>query len=173
MNPAILIAATITAGLPNTGTAITATTTPPIPPVEVADRLRRQLRLARAEARAERRARVNLRRRYRAVLRTHPDVRVAATLAGLAYGQDPAALIRCARSEGLPKTGSHDQAREVHIENTAGSGAAGPWQFMPSTFATTPQGRAGLSIWRIDVSAFATAWMWSQGRRGEWAGAGC
>lgn len=150
------------------------------PPTDLATRLRTQLQLARADAQRERRLRgqlarrhTRLRNRYRSVLRTNPDVQVAATLAGLAYGQDPAALIRCARSEGLPKTGSHDLAREVHVTNHQGSGATGPWQFMPGTFAGTPQGRAGLSIWRVDVQAHAAAWMWSQGRRGEWTGAGC
>jgi soluble lytic murein transglycosylase-like protein len=48
------------------------------------------------------------------------------------------------------------------------SGAAGLFQFMPSTFRNTPPGRAGGSIWDPSANAQAAAWMYSQGRQGEW-----
>lgn len=48
------------------------------------------------------------------------------------------------------------------------SGAEGLFQFMPSTFANTPPGRAGGSIWDPTANAQAAAWMYSQGRQGEW-----
>lgn len=48
------------------------------------------------------------------------------------------------------------------------SGASGLFQFMPSTFAGTPQGKAGDSIWDPVASAEAAAWMYSQGRQAEW-----
>lgn len=48
------------------------------------------------------------------------------------------------------------------------SGAEGLFQFMPSTFAATPPGRAGQSIWSPVASSEAAAWMYSQGRQGEW-----
>jgi soluble lytic murein transglycosylase-like protein len=48
------------------------------------------------------------------------------------------------------------------------SGASGLFQFMPSTFANTPPGRAGGSIWDPTANAQAAAWMYSQGRQGEW-----
>jgi hypothetical protein len=47
------------------------------------------------------------------------------------------------------------------------SGAAGPFQFMPSTWATTPYRSHSLYEWKW--AALATAWMWSRGRRAEWA----
>ncbi len=49
------------------------------------------------------------------------------------------------------------------------SGAEGLFQFMPSTFANTPQGRAGGSIWDPVANSDAAAWMYSQGRQGEWS----
>ena len=48
------------------------------------------------------------------------------------------------------------------------SGASGLFQFMPSTFANTPPGRAGGSIWDPTANSQAAAWMYSQGRQGEW-----
>lgn len=100
-----------------------------------------------------------------------PDAHVAVRLAALAHGQDHRHLLACARSEGYREAERYQphNARP----NTAGSGAVGAFQFMPSTFAGTPQGRAGLPITRIDVQAHAAAWMWSQGRRREWTGRGC
>ena len=49
------------------------------------------------------------------------------------------------------------------------SGAEGLFQFMPSTFANTPQGRAGGSIWDPVANSQAAAWMYSQGRQSEWS----
>jgi Transglycosylase SLT domain len=48
------------------------------------------------------------------------------------------------------------------------SGATGLFQFMPSTFANTPPGRAGGSIWDPVAQSQAAAWMYSQGRQREW-----
>jgi soluble lytic murein transglycosylase-like protein len=48
------------------------------------------------------------------------------------------------------------------------SGATGLFQFMPSTFANTPPGKAGGSIWDPTAQSQAAAWMYSQGRQGEW-----
>lgn len=48
------------------------------------------------------------------------------------------------------------------------SGATGLFQFMPSTFANTPPGKAGGSIWDPVAQSQAAAWMYSQGRQGEW-----
>lgn len=49
------------------------------------------------------------------------------------------------------------------------SGAEGLFQFMPSTFANTPPGQAGGSIWDPVANSQAAAWMYSQGRQGEWS----
>ncbi len=112
--------------------------------------------------------RATLRQRLRAAY-TRPDAEVAMRLAGIAYGQSWRQLRACALSEGY-RAAERFQAR-VPRPNAGGSGAFGPWQFMPATFRGTPY--AGLDMARVDVQAHATAWMWSRGRRGEWTGAGC
>ena len=127
--------------------------------------LAHQLRSERHAWQVERAA---LRQRIRAAY-TRPDAEVAMRLAGIAYGQSWRQLRACALSEGY-RAAERYTAR-IPRANTAGSGAFGPWQFMPSTFAGTPF--AGLDMARVDVQAHATAWMWSRGRRGEWTGAGC
>lgn len=43
----------------------------------------------------------------------------------------------------------------------------GLFQFLPSTFASTPY--AGRSIMSAKWNALAAAWAWKVGRRGEWA----
>lgn len=51
-----------------------------------------------------------------------------------------------------------------------GEHAAGLWQFIPSTFNSTPYGKAGMSIWSPCASSLAAGWMHENGRGGEWAG---
>jgi hypothetical protein len=48
------------------------------------------------------------------------------------------------------------------------SGASGEFQFLPSTWRTTPQGRAGLSPFDPVAARAATIWMIGQGRLREW-----
>lgn len=48
------------------------------------------------------------------------------------------------------------------------SRAAGLFQFLPSTWRTTPQGRAGLSPYDPSAALAAAEWMVSQGRVREW-----
>jgi hypothetical protein len=52
------------------------------------------------------------------------------------------------------------------------SGASGLLQFLPSTFAQTPQGRAGLSVFDPAAARAAAKWMIGQGRLREWTTAG-
>jgi hypothetical protein len=47
------------------------------------------------------------------------------------------------------------------------AGHHGLYQFLGSTWATTPYARHW--IYSARYQALATAWMWSAGRRGEWA----
>ena len=49
------------------------------------------------------------------------------------------------------------------------SGASGLFQFMPSTFAKSPPGQAGKSIWDPVANAEAAAWMYTLGRQNEWS----
>jgi hypothetical protein len=46
------------------------------------------------------------------------------------------------------------------------SGASGLFQFLPSTFRSTPY--AGFSIWSPYANALAAGWMHERGRGGEW-----
>jgi|SRR5262252_2755069 len=48
------------------------------------------------------------------------------------------------------------------------SGASGLYQFLPSTWRTTPQGRAGLSVFDPVAARNAARWMLEQGRAREW-----
>jgi hypothetical protein len=49
------------------------------------------------------------------------------------------------------------------------SGASGPLQYLPSTWRTTPQGKAGLSVFDPAAARAATRWMIAQGRLREWS----
>lgn len=105
----------------------------------------------------------------RRTLRRHPDFDVSLQLAGTAYGQDWRALKRCALSEGARQ--AERFRRHNQRPNNQGSGAFSSFQFMRGTFLSTPYARLDWS--RQDVQAHAAAWMFSVGRRREWAGAGC
>ena len=71
-----------------------------------------------------------------------------------AYGQDPAELYRVmlCESRGDP--------------NADNGVCKGLFQFNPGTWAGTPFG--GQSIYDARAQTMAAAWMWSQGRKGEW-----
>jgi len=49
------------------------------------------------------------------------------------------------------------------------SGASGLLQFLPSTWKSTPQGAAGMSIWDASAQLAAGRWMIQQGRLREWS----
>jgi hypothetical protein len=73
------------------------------------------------------------------------------------YGQSRADMLRVARCEsGLDPT-----------EVTPPHDASGLFQFLPSTWATTPY--ADQDVFDPVANANAAGWMWSVGRRGEWA----
>lgn len=71
------------------------------------------------------------------------------------YGQPREDMLRVARCE---------SNLDPNAVNPAGS--YGLFQFVPSTWASTPY--AGYDIFDPWASANAAGWMWSQGRRGEW-----
>ena len=72
------------------------------------------------------------------------------------YGQSGDAMMRVARCESGLNPSAVNRS----------SGASGLFQFMPSTWRTTPY--AGSSIFDPYANANAAAWMWSVGRKGEW-----
>lgn len=75
--------------------------------------------------------------------------------ASMKYGQDYGAMVRVARCE----SGLNPYARNP-------SGASGLFQFMPSTWQTTPYGHK--SIWSARWQSLGAAWMHQQGRGNEW-----
>ncbi len=72
------------------------------------------------------------------------------------YGQPRADMLRVARCESV---------LDPNAVNASG-GSYGLFQFLPSTWATTPF--AGDNIFDPYASANAAGWMWQQGRRNEW-----
>jgi len=107
---------------------------------------RRRLRLERHRLFVERR-----------VLLHDPTVVEAIGLAAATYGGG-STLWRVAGCE----TGGTFNPRAYNS-----SGASGLFQFMPSTFASTPY--AAFSIWSPYASAMAAGFMFAHGRGGEWA----
>lgn len=75
------------------------------------------------------------------------------------WGQPRADMLRVAYCE------SNLDPRAVNRS----SGASGLFQFMPSTFAFTPNGKAGQNIFDPVASADAAGWMWKNGMRNHWA----
>ena len=75
------------------------------------------------------------------------------------WGQPRADMLRVARCE------SNLDPRAVNRS----SGASGLFQFMPGTFAGTPNGKRGEDIFNAYTSADAAGWMWANGMRNHWA----
>lgn len=92
-------------------------------------------------------------RALRRTLRTSPDFDVSLQLASIAYGQDWRHLKRCALSEGSREAERRD--RHNRRPNSAGSGAYSSFQFMRSTFESTPYAHldSAPSLWSLLQSA--------------------
>ena len=73
------------------------------------------------------------------------------------YGQSESAMVRVARCE---------SALDPCALNRSGP-YYGLFQFLKSTWNTTPYGDR--DIYDPEAQALATAWMWKQGRKNEWA----
>jgi uncharacterized protein YraI len=78
------------------------------------------------------------------------------------YGQPREDMLRVAQCE----SGLRPGVTNVDFPNDPNS-ARGLFQFRPSTWATTPY--ADQDIFDAEANAYAAAWMWSVGRRNEWA----
>jgi hypothetical protein len=105
------------------------------------------------------RARAATIRALRRILREDGHVVEAVNLACATYQVDCQMLWRKASCE----TGG-TFSREAYNRS---SGASGLFQFLPSTFRSTPYGR--FSIWSPYANAMAAAWMHANGRGNEWA----
>lgn len=75
------------------------------------------------------------------------------------YGQNPYDLWRVALCESCNGCDQPDPSADNGT-------CKGMFQFHPLTWASTPY--ADRSIWDGEAQIYAAAWMWSQGRRGEW-----
>ena len=118
----------------------------------------REVRAAKAKNRALIRA---LRERQRIIV-AQPNVQTAIAAAAIVYRQSFTDMLRVAQCESLldPK------ARNTQpIYN--GEHATGLFQFIPSTWASTPF--AAFDIYNGWVNALAAGWMWAHSRRNEWA----
>jgi uncharacterized protein YraI len=73
------------------------------------------------------------------------------------WGQSRTDMLRVARCES-----------NLKLNAVSSAGALGLFQFMPSTFALTPNGKAGESIFNAWSSADAAGWMWANGMRHHW-----
>jgi len=109
-------------------------------------RARLEVRQLRAELRAQRRLTLS-----------SPHVAEAINLAAATYGYADA-LWRKARCE----TGGTFSPNALN----GSSGAAGLFQFLPSTWASTPYGR--FSVFSPYANALAAGYMHAHGRGGEW-----
>jgi len=75
------------------------------------------------------------------------------------WGQSRVDMLRVARCE---------SGLDPRAVNSNG-GASGLFQFMPSTFAFTPNGKRGEDIFGPWSNADAAGWMWANGMRHHWA----
>lgn len=86
----------------------------------------------------------------------------AARVAAVAFDSMPGLLP--VSSDTLIRKGRCESVNWTKFHNK--SGAAGPWQFLGSTWASTPF--AGFSVYDPVAAALAAAWMHAHGRGGEW-----
>ncbi|HEY1294712.1 MAG TPA: hypothetical protein VGJ60_16665 [Chloroflexota bacterium] len=89
--------------------------------------------------------------------------------AGAAPPQPPGAAPAFSRLDALVECLAWHESHGFAGAYNRRSGASGPLQFLPSTFATTPQGKAGLSPFDPVAARAAAKWMIGQGRLKEWA----
>lgn len=137
------------------GGAIAATPTTGSAGTPTAQDLREQLAAERHAAAAETRA---LRRELRRARRAHAGgVDEALALAAAVYGVPRAELERVAWCESRLRPWARNA-----------SGASGLLQFMPGTFAGTPPGRAGLSVFSPYANALAAGWLVSRSGWAPW-----
>jgi soluble lytic murein transglycosylase-like protein len=87
------------------------------------------------------------------------DTTVDAIEYGISLGLPRAWAYRVSWCESRHQPGAYNRS----------SGASGLYQFIPSTWRTTPQGRAGLSPFDPYANAAAAAWLYRTGGPGHWS----
>ncbi len=114
------------------------------------------------QARKDANARGRTIRRLKASMAYHTTIQECVKLATIAY---PA--LSEERAWYIIKHESWMTPNPARAKNPT-STASGLWQFLTSTFASTPYGKAGMSIWSPCASSLAAGWMHEVGRGGEW-----
>jgi len=121
---------------------------------------------ARKDANARRLTIVKQRREIKSLRKTlahDPTVQESVALAALIYpGFSQARAWRIIKHE------SWMTRDPLHARNPS-STATGLYQFLTSTYASTPFGRAGFSIFSPYAQSLAAGWMHAHGRGCEWA----
>lgn len=112
------------------------------------------------QARKDANARAHTIRRLKHVIAADVTIQQAIDLAAIAYGVDDGTLSRKASCE---STGGHGY--NPHAKSTR-STAAGLFQFLDTTWASTPYAR--FSPYNPLAAALAAAWMHANHRGGEW-----
>jgi hypothetical protein len=115
------------------------------------------------QARRDANARAVTVRRLRTTLAHSPSISEAIRLATIAY---PA--FSQARAWQIVEHESLMMPDPAHAKNPSSS-ASGLFQFLDSTWMSTPYGKAGMSVWSPYASALAAGYMHSVGRKCEWA----
>jgi hypothetical protein len=104
-----------------------------------------------------------------AIARSHvergPSPRVAEAINLACVGHTGAFCARLWRLARCETAGTFDP-RSVNPRPVGDENASGLFQFLPSTWRSTPYRH--LSIWSPYASAMAAAWMHTHGRGGEW-----
>lgn len=118
------------------------------------------------QARKDANARGKTVTRLKRSLRTDYTVQECVRLATIAYPD--LSHSRAWRIIGGESRGNPNARNKSPIWN--GEHASGLWQFIPSTFNSTPYGKAGMSIWSPCASSLAAGWMHQNGRGREWSG---
>jgi soluble lytic murein transglycosylase-like protein len=93
--------------------------------------------------------------------------------AGSAQTEEVAGAIEYGISLGLPRAWAYRvawcESRYQPGAYNRWSAASGLYQFLPSTFAATPQGRAGLSVFDPYANAAAAAWLYQRAGGRPWS----
>jgi hypothetical protein len=115
------------------------------------------------QARKDANARAHNIKQLKRILSKSPTIRECIKLATIAYP-----IFTERRAWQIIKHESWMTRDPVHAKNPH-STASGLYQFLTSTFYSTPYGKAGMSIWDPCAQSLAAGWMHSVGRGREWA----
>lgn len=92
---------------------------------------------------------------------------------GLTQSEEVTQAIEAGIAAGLPRSWAYRvawcESRYQPSATNRWSGAAGVYQFLPSTWRSTPQGRAGLSPYDPYANALAAAWLYRTAGPRQWS----